>query len=198
MTVFLRQKNKGGIVMPLFSAVCLFLMQPAAWAQQAAGASHLQAARNAIAAIHATDQFDDFLPDAALTLKNDLSRRDPNLSSMISKTVDSEAMGLVPRRADLEKEVARVYAKYFSEKELKEIAAFYNSSAGKKLLREGGAAMTESIGAYEIWRQGVGQDLGVGVSKALNAQLEKEAVDLPQENSAAAQMPAAKTAKNAR
>ncbi|KAA6205576.1 MAG: DUF2059 domain-containing protein [Candidatus Tokpelaia sp.] len=136
--------------------------------------SHLQAAQRAIAAIHATDQFDSFLPDTALELKNELSQRDPNLAGLISKTVDEQAMLLVPRRADLEKEVARVYARHFTEAELNEIAGFYGSSTGKKLLKEGPASMAESVGAYDIWRQGVAQDLGAGVGKALDAKLNAE------------------------
>jgi len=179
-----------------FAALCLagsLAFAPAA-AAQTVTSSHLQAARQAIAAIHATDQFDSFLPDTALAMKNELSQRDPNLADMISKTVDTEAMKLVARRADLEKEVARVYAKHFTEAELKDIAKFYNSPSGKKLLKEGPGAMTESVGVYEIWRQGVGQDLAAAVGKSLDQQLDAAAAAQPAAPQNAASAPAAKGA----
>jgi|GEM_PF-892443 len=152
-------------------AVSVSLPVVSAASAQAITDSQLAAARKVIAAIHATDQFDSFLPDTALDLKNELSQRDPNLADVISKTVDEQTMLLIPRRTDLEKEVARVYAKHFTEAELNDIAKFYNSPAGKKLLKEGPNAMAESVGAFEIWRQGVAQDLAVNVGKALDKKL---------------------------
>ncbi|RCL00107.1 MAG: hypothetical protein JSC189_001274 [Candidatus Tokpelaia sp. JSC189] len=133
--------------------------------------SHLQAARQVIAAINATDQFDIFLPRTARELKDGLMRKDPNLEKIISQTVDEQALALASRRADLEKEVARVYAKHFSENELNQITQFYNSPTGKKLLKEGPSAMADSIGAYDIWRQGISQDLVANVGKVLNEKL---------------------------
>jgi len=171
MVSFLYRRNKARFVAAaLVFAGLGWAAAPAA--AQIVAPSHLQAAQRAIAAIQATNQFDSFLPDTALELKNELSQRDPNLSGLISRTVDEQAMLLVPRRADLEKEVARIYARHFTETELNEMAAFYGSSTGKKLLREGPAAMAESVGAYDIWRQGVAQDLGAGVGKALDARLQ--------------------------
>ena len=66
--------------------------------------AQLQSAQKAIAAIHATDQFDEFLPSTARDLKDELMRKDPNLANVISDTVDEQAMALAKRRADLEKE----------------------------------------------------------------------------------------------
>lgn len=177
---FYRHKGRSravwALVLLLGNAVCI-----SSAGAQAFTAAHLQAARRAVAAIHATDQFDAFLPDAALDLKNELSQRDPNLAGLISKTVDAQAMLLVPRRADLEKEVARVYAKHFSEADLNEITKFYASDTGKKLLQQGPASMAESVGAYDIWRQGVAQDLNIGVSKALDAALNAETAKTPRQ-----------------
>ncbi|MHC5308129.1 DUF2059 domain-containing protein [Bartonella sp. LJL80] len=133
--------------------------------------AHLQAARKAIAAIHATDQFDDFLPSTARDLKDELMRKDPNLASVISDTVDEQAMALIKRRADLEKEAARAYAKHFSQAELDQIAAFYNSDTGKKLLSEGPVAVRDILSAYDVWRQGIAQDLATNVGKAMSAKL---------------------------
>lgn len=121
--------------------------------------SHLQAAYAAIDAIGATDEFDDVLPQAAQALKNELIQKNPNLTDLIDATVEKNALALASRRADLEKEAATAYARVFSEDELKAIADFYNSPAGKKLLSDGPIVTREVLKAEQIWQRGVARDL---------------------------------------
>src|SRR5690606_2817803 len=101
----------------LFAAVAasamLALASPA-FAQDVSE-THLQAAREAIAAIHATDSFDGILPSAAGALEQQLIQKNPDLQALISSTVSEKALALAARRSDLEKEAALAYAKVFSE-----------------------------------------------------------------------------------
>ncbi|WP_337269807.1 DUF2059 domain-containing protein [Oryzifoliimicrobium ureilyticus] len=131
--------------------------------------SHLKAARAAIEAIGATNQFDNILPGLADRLKSGLIQDSPNYEDVIIATVDKQALALASRRADLEKEAALTYAKAFSEDELKQIADFYNSPIGKKLLRDGPIASRETLKAADIWAQGISRDL----EKNSNAELAK-------------------------
>lgn len=133
--------------------------------------SHLQAARKVITAIHATDQFDIFLPRTMLELKNELMRKDPNLEKIISQTVEEQALLIVQRRTDLENEAIRIYAIYFTESELNDIAKFYSSPVGKKLLESGPKAVADSISAFDVWCQGVARDLVENVEGALDKKL---------------------------
>ena len=131
------------------AAAALLLSPAAAMAQQAAtpakqqapakevSPSHLAAAHKAIEAIHATDQFDNILLNAATKVKSELIPNNPDREEEISQMVDEKALALAPRRAALENEVARVYAQLFTEDELNAIASFYQSEAGKKLLAQG-------------------------------------------------------------
>jgi hypothetical protein len=137
---------------------------------QEISASHLEAARAAIASINATEQFDEILPSAARALKGELIQKDPNLEALITKTVDDKALALASRRADLETESARAYANAFSEDELKAISAFYTSEAGKKLLAEGPIVTREVVKAANIWQNGIARDLATGVAEVLAAQ----------------------------
>lgn len=132
--------------------------------------SHLEAARAAISAINATEQFDQILPSAARALKGELIQKDPNLEALITKTVDDKALALASRRADLETESARAYAKAFTEDELKAITAFYTSPSGKKLLSEGPIVTREVVKAAKIWQNGVARDLARSVAEVLAAQ----------------------------
>ena len=95
--------------------------------------THLKAAREAISALHATDQFDSILPQAAAALKAELIQKNPNLQELILTTVDEKTLAMVSRRADLEKEIATIYARIFSEEDLQGIAAFSTSAPGTKL-----------------------------------------------------------------
>ena len=132
--------------------------------------SHLAAARQAIAAIDATEQFDSILPRAAQALKAELIQKDPNLEDLITKTVDEQALVLASRRADLETEAARAYANAFSEEELKAISSFYESPAGKKLIAEGPIVTREVLKAANIWQNGIARDLAQSVGETLSKQ----------------------------
>ncbi|MGN6464374.1 MAG: DUF2059 domain-containing protein [Rhizobiaceae bacterium] len=131
--------------------------------------SHLKAAREAISAINATDAFDRILPSAAQALKSQLIQKDPNLQEDIINIVDKNTLALASRRAALETESATDYAKAFSEDELKAIAAFYNSEAGKKLLEKGPEVTAELARAAQIWQRGVARDLAEAVAKDMEA-----------------------------
>lgn len=135
---------------------------------------HLKAARAAITAIGATEVYDGILPDAAAALKQSLIQKNPDLQELIVKTVDETTISLAPRRADLEKEAALVYAKAFSADELNAIAAFYGTEAGKKLLDQGPTLIRSVAQAAEIWQRGVARDLADNVGKAINAAVPKK------------------------
>jgi len=125
--------------------------------------SHLRAAREAIDALNATDHFDEILPQAAQALKAELIQKNPDLVDLINKTVNEEALALVERRADLETEAAKAYARAFSEEELKEITEFYHTPTGQKLLKEGPIVMREVAKAGQIWQRGIARDLAQNV-----------------------------------
>ena len=121
--------------------------------------SHLSAARAVLASLHATDEFDFILPGAAQSLKSELIQKNPDLQAVIIEVVDQTAFTLAARRGDLEREAATIYARTFSEAELTEIATFYNSATGKKLLSDSPIVTREVIRAAEIWQNGIARDL---------------------------------------
>lgn len=151
----------------LAAVAALTLAFPAA--AQDIAETHLKAARSAVTAIEATDQFDSILPQAAQALKAELIQKDPNLQGIIIATVDEKTLELAGRRADLEREAALAYARVFSEPELNEIAAFYSSPTGQKLLSDGPIVTREVIQAVEIWQRGVARDLAEAVAGVLSS-----------------------------
>lgn len=139
-------------------------------ADDAISESHLKAARSAMSEIGITDPFDNILPAIAQQLKATLIQGSPNYEDLINQAVDEQALKLASRRADLEQEAARIYAKAFTEEELKQIAAFYSTPTGKKLLKDGPLAIRELSKAGDIWATGISRDM----SKATDEELEKK------------------------
>jgi hypothetical protein len=137
--------------------------------------AHLKAARAAVAAIHATEDFDKILPQAAAALKQEMIQKNPDLQEIIVKTVDEQTLALAPRRADLEKEAALAYARVFSEQDLGAIAAFYSSEAGKKLLSDGPIVTRELFKAADIWQRGIARDLAQSVGAKMEAIVKTQA-----------------------
>jgi hypothetical protein len=148
------------------AAAAAFLVSTPVFAQEVSE-TQLKAARIAVDALNLTDAFDAILPTIATQIKTDLIQRNPDMEALIIQTVDEETLAMVGRRGDLEKEIANVYAKSFSEADLKAIGDFYNSDTGKKLLDQGPIAMTQTQQAVEIWQRGIMRDLGQSVGEKL-------------------------------
>lgn len=174
-----------------FAAVASLAISGAAFAQDISE-SHLKAARAAVDAINATDQYDNILPAAAQALKTQLIQKNPDLQELIIKTVDEQTIKMVSRRGDLEREAALAYARVFNEKQCSEIAAFYQSEAGLKLLSDGPIVTRELIKAANIWQNGVARDLAQAVGEQLTATLkDMPPLELPPQDGSQATSPVA-------
>ena len=173
----------------MISVMALLGFSGAAFAADATP-EQIAAARAAITAIKATDQFDLILPQAADALRGEMIQKDPNLEQAISAAVDEEVIKLAARRADLEAEAARAYANIFSLEELNAITAFYSSDAGKKLIAEGPLATRKVIEAANIWQAGVARDLAEAVAKKVKVAADAAApVEAPAEEPKAEEKP---------
>ena len=121
--------------------------------------SQLAAALDVINATTATQSFDGRLPEIANEVTNRLIRARPDLHQEITDTVQAVALKLVQRRRELDQDVARVYAKAFSEDELKAIAAFLKSPAGQKYQKDGPRVFADTLQAVQSWSDRVGAEL---------------------------------------
>lgn len=167
MSFAARARRFAGLCTICAVALSTSAMAPAL--SQEISEGHLKAARAAIAAIKMTDRFDNILPAAAVALKTELLRKNPNLETLIDETVDEKTLAMASRRGDLEREAAAAYARVFSEDELNAIAAFYATPAGAKLLDKGPEVTAEVFKAAEIWQRGIVRDLAQSVGQTLDA-----------------------------
>ncbi len=121
--------------------------------------SQLAAALAVINATTATASFDNRLPEIASEVTNRLIRIRPDLHQEIADTVQAVALKLVARRRELDQDVARVYAKAFTEDELKAIAAFLKSPAGQKYQTQGPKVFGDTLQAVQSWSDRVGAEM---------------------------------------
>ncbi|TWG49589.1 hypothetical protein L610_000700000350 [Aminobacter sp. J44] len=155
----------------LAGALALLTVAQPAFAQEISD-SHLAAARTAIGALGATAEFDVILPQAAQALKTELIQKNPDMQADIIEIVDKTALSLAARRGDLEREAGLAYARVFTEQQLNEIATFYQSETGKKLISDGAIVMREVYRAAEIWQNGIARDLAQQVATELQQRFE--------------------------
>jgi hypothetical protein len=159
--------NRARHWLAALAASAVIAMASPASAQEVSD-SHLKAARQAINALTATVQYDDILPQAARALKSELIRKNPDLTQVINQIVDEETLALAPRRGDLEREAAMIYAKIFTEQQLNEITEFYTSDTGKKLLEDGGLVARQVHEAAGVWQRGIARDLAQTVGTRID------------------------------
>lgn len=142
--------------------------------------SHLKAARSAIVALGTTQPFDNIILELASQLKSQLYQKNPDMQEVISNVVDETALELAGRRADLEREAALAYARVFTEEELTEIANFYSSPTGRKMMTDGPIVGRELLKAADIWRTGISRDLAQQVAEKLAAYARENPPQAPQ------------------
>jgi uncharacterized protein len=122
-------------------------------------ASHLAAALDVVKSAKASRGFDNVLPNLAGQVEDRLIRARPDLHKEITTAVEAAALKLAARRNDLDNDVARVWAKSFSEDELKVIATFYKTEAGQKFAEVGGQITGQTYEAVKGWSDRVGAEL---------------------------------------
>ncbi len=92
----------------------------------------LALAKQVVKNVPALGNFDGILPDLMFDTQTRLINVRPDLYKQIAAVVEATASALVARRTDLDNDIARAWARSFSEDELRAINAFFVSPAGAK------------------------------------------------------------------
>ena len=144
-------------------AAALFAASPLAPAPQALAqelsASQIAAAMTVVRSAGATRGFDNVLPNLASKVIDRLIAIRPDLHKEITAAVETVALKLAVRRAELDNDIARIWATNFTEDELKSLAQFYQSAAGKKFSAIGPSIVAQSYQAVDRWSNRVGEEL---------------------------------------
>ncbi|MCF3932842.1 DUF2059 domain-containing protein [Acuticoccus sp. M5D2P5] len=121
--------------------------------------SHLQAAQDVIDLTHSDEGFDDILPRLAEQTRGVFIRSNPALTREIEDTVMEIAIDFAKRRVELSNTMQLVWARRFSEEELNELKAFFESPVGTKFAEETPVITALSIGAARQWEERLSNEM---------------------------------------
>jgi uncharacterized protein len=95
--------------------------------------------------------FDSVVPGVIETTKNQFIPTNPNLNKPLNDVAEKLRKDFDSKKGEVLNEVARVYARRFTEQELKELIAFYRTALGKKILVEEPAAIEDGLKRAQDW-----------------------------------------------
>jgi uncharacterized protein len=116
-------------------------------------AGAVAAARELIVVKGGAAMFEPVIPGVIETAKNSLVPTNPNLTKELNDVAAQLRKDYDPKKAELVYEVALIYAKHFTEQELKELVAFYKSPLGQKMLKEEPLALDQGMKRAQDWSQ---------------------------------------------
>ena len=135
----------------LFAIAAAFVaVGPAAYAQQPTPSS-IAVAKQLIAASGATAVFTPLIPGVVEQAKLLYLQQNPALGKDLNDIATQMRANLQPRFEEITDEVAKIYATNFTEQELKDILAFYQTPAGKKLLAQQAKVIETSMSFAQNW-----------------------------------------------
>jgi hypothetical protein len=114
-------------------AAALVAFGPAAHSQQPSAAA-MATAKEIVAVTGATTLFNPLIAGVVEQAKLLFLQQNPGLSKELNEVAAKMRNDLAPRFDELVNDVARNYATFFTEQELKDVLAFYKTPAGNKLI----------------------------------------------------------------
>ena len=129
---------------------CNLLAAPAQ-AQPATPAA-LEAAKELLALKGAAQMFDPIVTGVVEQTKGALLQTNPQLAKDLTDVSKQLGAEFAPRRAEIIDAAAKAYASRFSEKELKDVVAFYKTAAGQKMLAQEPQVLDETFGFIQQWQ----------------------------------------------
>ncbi len=109
----------------------------------------------------ATTLFDTLVPGVVEQSKILFLQQNPGLAGDLNIIAAKLRADLTPRLSELTAEVAKIYAEHFTEQELKDLLAFYNSPVGKKFVAEQAVVVNSSLKFAQDWANKLSDEVTV-------------------------------------
>lgn len=148
--------------------------QPAAPAGPQVSAASLALAKELLVMKGSTNLLDPLVVGVIEQTKNVLMQTNFNVGKDLNEVALELRKELAPRRDALIEDVARIYAQRFTEQEMKDTLAFYNSPLGKKLLAEEPAFVDQSMQYANSWANKLSEE----VINKFRQSMKKRGIDL--------------------
>jgi hypothetical protein len=138
------------------AAVALTLMSPAAFA---ADAPNIALAKQMLQVTHGDAVFTPLIPGVVEQARLFYMQQNPALGKDLTEVATKIRNDLQPRFAELIDDLAKIYADAFSEQEMKEIIAFYQTPAGKKMLDQQPKLVDASMNFAGNWANKLSEEV---------------------------------------
>jgi len=126
---------------------------------QPATAAAVAAAKELVDLKGAAQMFDPVIVGVVEQTKGALLQTNPQLSKDLTEVGDRLKNEFGPRRNEIIDAAAKAYAARFSEPELKDIVAFYKTTAGKKMLQQEPLVLDDTFGFIQQWQGRIGEEV---------------------------------------
>lgn len=146
---------------------CALAMPAFAQAPAKPSPEHIALARAVLDFTGARNSFDNVIPKLLTDARNTILRTRPTLQVDLDAAALDVARGLADADEDLINKIAVVYAQKFTEDELRAIATFYQSPAGKKMTEELPSVLNESFGLIQEWSRKLSVDIMTELRKEM-------------------------------
>ena len=155
-------------IVVLAASFCVNFSSPS-HAQPAPTASHLAAAKELVDLVGAAREFDPLVTGVIIQAASGYLQSNPNLAKDLNEIAEQLVTEYLPRKADMPNEVVRLYASRMTEKEIRDVLAFYKSPLGQKMLTESQYVISEAFKKGEVFAA----SLRVEVAAKVRAELIK-------------------------
>jgi hypothetical protein len=126
---------------------------------QPATPAALEAAKELVALKGAAQMFDPIVSGVVDQTRASLLQTNPQLAKDLADVGNVLSKEFAPRRVDITDAAAKAYAARFSEKELKDVVAFYRTAAGQKMLAQEPLVLDETFGFIQQWQGRFGEEV---------------------------------------
>jgi hypothetical protein len=144
VTLAIRAVRAGAILAALFGFV-------AAAQAQTPSPAQVKLARQVVELSAASRVFDAAVPTVFQQIYSTYIQQNPDLSKEIAGVLQSLIPEFDKRKEEIVGILAQTYAQKFTEAELNDLLAFYNSPTGKKLISQGGEIGRDSYAKVQEW-----------------------------------------------
>jgi hypothetical protein len=153
-------KRSSGIVLAAgmalglaFSALPAAAQQPAAPQLKPVSASALQAARDLLAVKKVSGVYASAVPNIVQRTKDAVLASNLSYQKDLEEVAQNISKAMAGKESEIGEQMAKIYASDFTEQELKDLATFYRSALGQKVLSEEPKAIQDSMNYMGQWAQ---------------------------------------------
>lgn len=149
----------SNVLLAAGAALALMMGNAVAQAPKPPSAAAIGYAKDILTSKNVSAIYQGAVPGLVQRTKDVLLQSNLNYQKDLNEVAVVVAKELAGREKEIGEEMARIYASSFTEQELKELAAFYKSPLGAKVIAQEPAAFNQARQYMDQWAQKFGEEI---------------------------------------